>query len=105
MSNILLPWRQVDENFFIRTKYCSNIHYGWLIGYDNALNPAFANHGGYRWIYHAYDLKDESIFKEVGVANSDYTFSKDEAQKIVDEALIKAGWKLIDKDDRILVLL
>lgn len=90
---ILLPW-QFGHNFYIRQiyplkpdMYCAIIHYE-----D-------------KYYYHAQDLQGKPIFKHIGAVDSDYVGTLEEAKQIVDDALTKAGFRLLNEDDERLLIL
>lgn len=77
----------------MRYRYNADRWYGCIVEPSGNKNAAFALPN--RFVYHATEpVKNWPIFARLG----DRTFSAEtleEAKRIVDEALIKAGWKIM----------
>lgn len=98
--NILLPWELNDENVYIRKCYSNAIKTRFY-----ALGFVGQSPDDKLWQYSAFDLEGKTIFEFPTEENVEAVDSKEEAQKIVDDALIKAGWQLLNKEDKLMVLI
>lgn len=99
MTKILLPWTQHDFLFYCR--YGNGNTEGIRHSYGVIVNDS-ASTG--KFFYHAFTLDDKPIFKYIGASDSDFTSSLEEAKRIVDEALTKVGWRLLNEGDKLLTL-
>lgn len=95
-NNILLPWQIWDRR--IEGVWCSRKTFNnkevriacW----------ASCNYNGKIWSYAASNLYGIVIdYHNKHIANS-----LEDAQKYVDDMLIKAGWRLLDKENKLMVL-
>ena len=93
MTNILLLWEKQGPAYIRQIHGKPNWNYGWIIQYEE------------KFFYHAIRLDNTNIFKPVGAADSDYVSTLEEAKKIVDAALVDAGWKLLNNEDEKLLVL
>jgi len=91
---IAMPWTISGvSNAFVRMRYDDkNRSCGW-VSYSSYL---------YLWSYHAYDLDGVSIFEISQFPCS--AISQIDAMNAVDKALIKAGWRLLNDEDVLMVL-
>jgi hypothetical protein len=90
-SNILLPWHKLYGIIMRFSADDSSHSYGYFI----------LNGNGYR--YNAYDIYDVCVIDKCDTLR--VSSSIKEACKIVDNALIKAGWRLLNENDPLLALL
>lgn len=93
--NILLPWEAWNNEgigYLRKTYNNKEIQFACWVSCSN----------GKKWLYSASNLYGIIINYDNGYSVAD---SLENAQKSVDDLLIKAGWQLIDKNDKLMVLL
>lgn len=90
--NILLPWKSVEENtadYDVMSRFAADAE--WTYGWVQKISSG--------WTYCAYGHDDEIILYGLDAK------TKEEVMKMVDDALIKAGWRLLNEGDPLLSLL
>jgi hypothetical protein len=97
--NILMPWREIkgmSSDCFVRSRPGSKLGFHRVL-YYRAVEFSC-------WHYEAYDPNEwHNLFSQDGKTYSAPT--KESAMKIVDDALVKAGWKLLNDGDPLLSLI
>ncbi|SRR5258708_6347831 len=102
--NILLPWIDIEDtvyaykssittDYYVRCKYYPGVKYGGMMGQCFKFNNDM-------WSIRAFNTQLCLILIE------DHSFSDlDAAKKFVDSRLVDVGWKILDDNDKLMVLM
>lgn len=90
-TNILMPWSYIGEDRYGYTRKRPGSNLGFhRVWYYYAADLSC-------WHYEAYDTDMYKLFNKDGIKDSAPT--KEAAMEIVDAALAKAGWFLLNEDN------